>query len=100
MQGSLFCDWTDRQLADCHHPSQHTQAIQPKVCSELHQTVKKLQQNISLSPWFKFQFHLGGGIEIQSEDRLKTNFNNILSQTAGLLEAQRMWEGRTILAPT
>ena len=41
-----------------------------------------------------------GGIEIQSEDRLKTNFNNILSQTAGLLEAQRMWEGRTILAPT
>ena len=48
----------------------------------------------------QIQISPGGRIEIQSEDRLKTNFNNILSQTAGLLEAQRMWEGRTILAPT
>ena len=96
MQGSLFCDWTDRQLADCHHPSQHTQAIQPKVCSELHQTVKTPVEHVLIT---MFQ------MEIQLEDRiillwLKTTFNNMLSQTAGLLGAQRMWEGRTTLAPT
>ena len=97
MQGSLFCDWTDRQLADCHHPSQHTQAIQPKVCSELHQTVKTPVEHVLIT--------MVQIVEIQLEDRiillmLKTNFKYLLSQTSGLLEAQRMWEVRTILAQT